>query len=44
LNKLLTFDYSYVGKTMFMRYSMGFVAMLGGLGTMDENHSAKKKN
>ena len=32
-NKLLTFDYFYVRKTMFMRYSMGFVAMPGGFGT-----------
>jgi hypothetical protein len=35
-NKLLTFDYFYVRKTMFMRYSMGFVAMPGGFGTLDE--------
>jgi uncharacterized protein (TIGR00730 family) len=35
-NKLLTFDYFYVRKTMFMKYSMGFVAMPGGFGTLDE--------
>jgi len=35
-NKLLTFDYFYVRKTMFLRYSMGFVAMPGGFGTLDE--------
>ena len=35
-NKLLTFDYFYVRKTMFMRYSMGFIAMPGGFGTLDE--------
>jgi uncharacterized protein (TIGR00730 family) len=35
-NKLLMFDYFYVRKTMFMRYSMGFVALPGGYGTMDE--------
>ena len=35
-NKLLTFDYFFVRKTMFMRYSMGFIAMPGGFGTLDE--------
>lgn len=35
-NKLITFDYFYVRKTMFMRYSMGFIAMPGGFGTLDE--------
>jgi uncharacterized protein (TIGR00730 family) len=35
-NKLLTFDYFFVRKTMFMKYSMGFVAMPGGFGTLDE--------
>ena len=35
-NKLITFDYFYVRKTMFLRYSMGFVAMPGGFGTLDE--------
>jgi len=35
-NKLLTFDFFYVRKTMFMRYSMGFIAMPGGFGTLDE--------
>jgi uncharacterized protein (TIGR00730 family) len=35
-NKLLTFDYFYVRKTMFMKYSMGFIAMPGGFGTLDE--------
>ena len=35
-DKLLTFDYFYVRKTMFMRYSMGFIAMPGGYGTLDE--------
>jgi len=34
--KLLNFNYFYVRKTMFMRYSMGFVAMPGGFGTLDE--------
>lgn len=35
-NKLITFDYFFVRKTMFMKYSMGFIAMPGGFGTMDE--------
>jgi uncharacterized protein (TIGR00730 family) len=35
-NKLLTFDFFYVRKTMFLRYSMGFIALPGGFGTMDE--------
>ncbi len=35
-NRLLTFDYFFVRKTMFMKYSMGFVAMPGGYGTLDE--------
>jgi uncharacterized protein (TIGR00730 family) len=35
-DKLMTFDYFYVRKTMFMRYSMGFIAMPGGFGTLDE--------
>jgi uncharacterized protein (TIGR00730 family) len=35
-DKLLTFDFFYVRKTMFMRYSMGFIAMPGGFGTLDE--------
>lgn len=35
-NKLINFNYFYVRKTMFMRYSMGFIAMPGGFGTLDE--------
>jgi uncharacterized protein (TIGR00730 family) len=35
-NKLLNFNFFYVRKTMFMRYSMGFVALPGGFGTLDE--------
>lgn len=35
-NKLITFDYFFVRKTMFMKYSMGFIAMPGGFGTLDE--------
>lgn len=35
-NKLITFDHFFVRKTMFMKYSMGFIAMPGGFGTLDE--------
>jgi hypothetical protein len=35
-NKLLTFEFFYIRKTMFLKYSMGFIAMPGGFGTLDE--------
>lgn len=35
-DKLLTFDYFYVRKVMFVKYSQGFVVLPGGFGTMDE--------
>jgi uncharacterized protein (TIGR00730 family) len=35
-DKLITFDYFFVRKTMFMKYSQGFIAMPGGFGTLDE--------
>jgi len=35
-NHLLEFDYFFVRKVMFVKYSQGFVVMPGGLGTMDE--------
>ena len=35
-NKLITFDYFFIRKTMFMKYSMGFICLPGGFGTLDE--------
>lgn len=35
-DKSLNFDYFFVRKVMFMKYSQGFVVMPGGFGTMDE--------
>lgn len=35
-DKLVTFDYFFVRKTMFLKYSQGFIAMPGGFGTLDE--------
>ncbi len=35
-DKLLTFNYFFVRKLMFMKYSQGYIVMPGGFGTMDE--------
>jgi len=35
-DKLITFDYFFVRKTMFIKYSQGFVVLPGGFGTFDE--------
>jgi uncharacterized protein (TIGR00730 family) len=35
-DKLINFDYFFVRKTMFTKYSQGFIMMPGGFGTMDE--------
>jgi len=35
-DKLLTFDYFFVRKVMFVKYAQGFIGMPGGFGTLDE--------
>ncbi len=35
-DKLINFDYFFIRKLMFIKYSQGFVVMPGGFGTMDE--------
>ena len=35
-DNLINFNYFFVRKTIFLRYSQGFIALPGGLGTLDE--------
>ncbi|MBX3165509.1 MAG: TIGR00730 family Rossman fold protein [Bacteroidetes bacterium] len=35
-DKNISFDYFFVRKTIFLKYSQGFIGMPGGFGTMDE--------
>ena len=35
-DKSINFDYFFVRKTIFLKYSQGFIAMPGGFGTLDE--------
>ena len=41
-DKLISFDYFFVRKVMFVKYAQGFIVMPGGFGTMDEMFEAMR--
>ena len=39
-DKIITFDYFFVRKLMFVKYAQGFIVLPGGVGTLDELYEA----